>query len=126
MSHVLAVTDATFAAEIEQHEGLAVVDFWATWCAPCRAVAPIVEQLATTYAGTVRVAKLNTDENPRTMVRLGVRGIPALLFFKGGRVVDRIVGAVPRAKIEAKLRGLERDAVAIRRRVAHAPVGGVQ
>jgi len=104
MSNVLAVTDATFAAEIEQHDGLAVVDFWATWCAPCRAVAPIVEQLAGAYAGRAKVAKLNTDENPRTMARLGVRGIPALLFFRHGQVVDRIIGAVPRARIEAKLK----------------------
>jgi thioredoxin 1 len=100
----MAVTDATFAREIEQHEGLAVVDFWATWCAPCRAVAPIVEQLATEYAGRAKVTSLDGDVNQRTMVRYGVRSLPTLLFFRNGQVVDRIVGAVPRAKIEATLR----------------------
>jgi thioredoxin 1 len=103
-SNVLVVTDASFTQEIEQHEGLAVVDFWATWCGPCRVIAPIVEQLAAAYAGRARIAKLNTDENQQTMLRYGVRGIPTLLFFRNGQLVDRIIGAVPRAKIEAKLR----------------------
>ena len=106
MSNVLAVTDATFAPEIEQHDGLAMVDFWAAWCAPCRMIAPIVEQLAEDYAGRVRVAKLDADANPRTMVQLGVRSLPTLLFFRNGQLVDQIVGAVPRARIEAKLQEL--------------------
>lgn len=104
MSNVLAVTDATFATEIEQHQGLAMVDFWAAWCGPCRMIAPIVEQLATYYAGKARIAKLDADANPRTMAKFGVRGIPALLFFKDGKLVDQVVGAVPRARIEAVLR----------------------
>ena len=93
------VTDADFGAEIEQHAGVAVVDFWATWCGPCRLIAPVVDQLATEYAGKVKVAKLDTDANPRTMTRFGVRSIPTLLFFRDGEVVDRVVGALPKGQI---------------------------
>ncbi|MHB1224741.1 MAG: thioredoxin [Gemmatimonadaceae bacterium] len=104
MSNVLAVTDGTFAAEVEQHAGLVVVDFWATWCGPCRMIKPIVEQLATDYVDTVRFTSVDGDSNQRTMARFGVRGLPTLLFFQHGRVVDSIVGAVPRARIEERLR----------------------
>ena len=104
MSNVLAVTDETFAAEVEQHTGLVVVDFWATWCGPCRMIKPVVEQLAADYAGTVKFTAVDGDENQRTMMRFGVRGLPTLLFFQGGRVVDSVVGAVPRARIEERLR----------------------
>src|SRR5215204_1352023 len=98
-----AVTDQTFAQAIEQHAGLAVVDFWATWCGPCRMIAPILDQLAEEYDGKVKVAKLDVDTNIQTATRFNVRSIPMLLFFKDGRVVDQIVGAVPRAAIESKL-----------------------
>lgn len=98
-----AVTDDTFESEIEKHAGLAVVDFWATWCGPCRMIAPILEQLATEYAGKVKVAKLDVDTNIRTATRFNVRSIPLLLFFKDGKVVDQIVGAVPKMHIETKL-----------------------
>ena len=98
-----AVTDETFEAEIEKHAGLAIVDFWATWCGPCRMIAPILEQLATEYAGKVKVAKLDVDTNIRTATRFNVRSIPLLLFFKDGKVVDQIVGAVPKMHIETKL-----------------------
>jgi len=98
-----AVTDETFEAEIEKHEGLVVVDFWATWCGPCRMIAPILDQLATEYAGKVKVAKVDVDTNIRTATRFNVRSIPLLLFFKDGKVVDQIVGAVPKMHIETKL-----------------------
>jgi thioredoxin 1 len=98
-----AVTDDNFETEIEKHDGLAVVDFWATWCGPCRMIAPILEQLATEYAGKVKVAKLDVDTNIKTATRFNVRSIPLLLFFKDGKVVDQIVGAVPKTHIENKL-----------------------
>ncbi len=98
-----AVTDETFETEIEKHTGLVVVDFWATWCGPCRMIAPILDQLATEYAGKVKVAKLDVDTNIRTATRFNVRSIPMLLFFKDGKVVDQIVGAVPKMHIENKL-----------------------
>lgn len=101
-NNALAVTDATFEAEVEKHEGLVVVDFWATWCGPCRAIAPIIDQLATEYAGKVKVAKVDVDSNQRTGMRFNVRSIPTLLFFKNGKVVDQVIGAQPRANIESK------------------------
>ena len=101
--HTHAVTDDNFEAEIEKHDGLAVVDFWATWCGPCRMIAPILDQLAGEYAGKVKVAKLDVDTNIKTATRFNVRSIPLLLFFKDGKVVDQIVGAVPKTHIENKL-----------------------
>ena len=98
-----AVTDDNFELEIENHSGLAVVDFWATWCGPCRMIAPILDQLATEYEGKVKVAKLDVDTNIKTATRFNVRSIPLLLFFKDGKVVDQIVGAVPKVSIETKL-----------------------
>ena len=99
MANATPVTDANFEAEVEKHDGLAVVDFWATWCGPCRMIAPAVDQLAEEYAGRVKVAKLDTDANPRTMTRFGVRSIPTLLFFRDGQVVDRVVGALPKGQL---------------------------
>ncbi|HJQ19074.1 MAG TPA: thioredoxin [Gemmatimonadaceae bacterium] len=101
--NITTVTDDTFESEIEKQNGLSVVDFWATWCGPCRMVAPILDQLATEYAGKVKVAKLDVDTNIRTATRFNVRSIPMLLFFKDGKVVDQIVGAVPKTHIETKL-----------------------
>jgi thioredoxin 1 len=103
MSHATAVTDETFEAEIEKHPGLAVVDFWATWCGPCRVIAPSLDQIAVEYAGKIKVAKLDIDTNIKTSTRFNVRSIPLLLFFKDGKVVDQIVGAVPKANIESKV-----------------------
>ena len=103
MPNIFDVTDATFEQEVEQSSGLTIVDFHAPWCAPCRLIAPHLDAIAAERAGDVRVAKLNSDENPRTTVRFGVRSMPTLLFFNGGRLVGRIVGAVPRARIEAEL-----------------------
>ncbi|MGH7699587.1 MAG: thioredoxin [Gemmatimonadales bacterium] len=101
--HPFAVTDDSFAQEVEQHQGLVLVDFWATWCGPCHMVAPILEQIATEYAGRVRVAKLDVDANQRTMMRFNVRSIPSILFFKDGRHVDTIVGAYPKAQFVQKI-----------------------
>lgn len=101
--NVLNVTDESFATEVEGSNGLAIVDFWADWCGPCRIVAPIVEQLATEYAGRVTVAKLDVDANPRTAARFNVRSIPSILFFRDGKLVDTVVGAVPRPVLERKV-----------------------
>jgi thioredoxin 1 len=97
------VTDDDFASAVEQQQGLTVVDFWATWCGPCRMIAPILEQLANEYEGKLTVAKLDVDANPRSAARFGVRSIPTLLFFKDGKLVDQVIGAVPKAALEAKL-----------------------
>lgn len=100
----VAVTDGSFGTDVEQAKGLVLVDFWATWCGPCRAIAPTLDALAAEYAGTVTIAKVNTDENQAVTMRFNVRSIPSLLFFKDGRHVDTIVGAVPRPAIEAKIK----------------------
>ena len=104
MANATPVTDANFEAEVENHDGLAVVDFWATWCGPCRMIAPVLDQLAAEYKDKVKVTKLDVDANIKTATRFNVRSIPMLLFFKDGKVVDQIVGAVPRQTIEAKFK----------------------
>lgn len=104
MSGVMEVTDETFAQEVEQIEGVAIVDFWAAWCAPCRLVGPIVDELATEYAGQVKVAKLDVDSSQRTAMRFGIRSIPSVLFFKDGQHVDTVIGAVPKQQLEQKLK----------------------
>ncbi|MBX6333184.1 MAG: thioredoxin, partial [Gemmatimonadaceae bacterium] len=103
MSNAVVVTDTTFEQEIEKHNGLAVVDFWATWCGPCRMVAPILDQLAAEYR-TAKVAKLDVDANQQTAMRFNVRSIPTILFFKDGKLVDTVIGAVPKAKLESKFK----------------------
>ncbi|GAC1656033.1 MAG: thioredoxin [Gemmatimonadaceae bacterium] len=104
MSEAMAVTDATFDAEVVKHDGLTVVDFWATWCGPCRMVGPILDQLASEYSGKVKVTKLDVDSNGKTATQFNVRSIPTLLFFKNGKLVDQIVGALPKAQIESKFK----------------------
>jgi thioredoxin 1 len=104
MSAVLEVTDENFAEEVEQNEGVAMVDFWAAWCGPCRFVAPIVDELAREYEGQVKVLKLDVDNSQRTAVRFGIRSIPSILFFKDGEHVDTVVGAVPKQQLELKLK----------------------
>jgi thioredoxin 1 len=99
-STVVDVTDATFAAEVEESDRLTVVDFWATWCGPCRMISPILEQIAAERADEVKVVKLDVDENAATTTRFNIRSMPTLLFFKGGKPVGQIVGAVPRGRIE--------------------------
>ena len=96
------VTDLDFDEQVSRYP-LVVVDFWAEWCAPCRAIAPIIKQLAHDYAGKVVFMKLNVDENPRTAARFGIMSIPTLMIFKEGKPVDAIIGAVPRRVIESKI-----------------------
>jgi thioredoxin 1 len=103
---VLEVTDATFDQEVLRSEQPVLVDFWAVWCGPCKAIAPTVDSVAATYAGKLKVAKVNVDENAATPSRFGIRGIPALLFFKGGKVADQVVGFVPQDVIEEKIQRL--------------------
>jgi len=101
---ILEVTDETFGAEIEESSGVTMVDFWATWCGPCRLVAPIVQELAEEYDGKIKVAKLDVDTSQRTAMRYNVRSIPSILFFKDGEHVDTVVGAVPKQHLEGKLK----------------------
>ena len=100
---LVTVTDSNFGSEIEGATGLAVVDFWAAWCGPCRMVAPVIEQLATEYEGQVRVGKLDVDANQQVAMRFNIRSIPSILFFKDGKHVDTVVGAVPKAMLERKI-----------------------
>jgi thioredoxin 1 len=99
----LTVTDDNFQSTIEGAEGLAVVDFWAAWCGPCRMVGPIIEELAGQYAGKVTVGKLDVDSNQRTATQYNVRSIPTILFFRDGKVVDTVIGAVPKPALERKI-----------------------
>lgn len=103
---VLEVNDANFDEEVLKSEQPVLVDFWAVWCGPCKAIEPIVDGVAATYAGKLKVIKVNVDENGATPSRYGIRGIPALLFFKGGKVADQIVGYVPQDVIEEKIKRL--------------------
>jgi thioredoxin 1 len=104
MGSVVELTDGTFAAEVESAEGLVLVDFWAPWCAPCRAVAPVVQQLATAWAGQVKVGKLNVDDNQATAAAYGIRSIPTIALFKDGQPVEGVLGAVPKAQLEQMIR----------------------
>jgi thioredoxin 1 len=100
---LVTLTDANFASEISKRD-LVVVDFWAAWCGPCRMISPIIEQLAREYAGKITFGKLNVDENPMVSNRFGIQSIPAILVFKGGKQVDGLIGAVPKAHIESKFK----------------------
>jgi thioredoxin 1 len=103
---VLEVNDANFDQEVLKSEQPVLVDFWAIWCGPCKAIAPIVDGLAATYAGKLKVAKVNVDQNGATPSRYGIRGIPTLLFFKGGKIADQVVGYVAQDVIEEKVKKL--------------------
>ena len=98
--NLFIVTDDTFQKEVLEAERPTFVDFWASWCGPCKMIGPVFEELSKEYSGKVKFAKVNVDENPKTPTNYGVRGIPTLIMFKGGKVVDQIVGAVPRSQLE--------------------------
>jgi thioredoxin 1 len=100
MAGPLEITAANFEAEVLKSTTPVLIDFWAPWCGPCRMVAPSVEEMATQYAGKLKVGKLNVDDHPSVAQRYGITGIPALLFFEGGQVVDTVVGAVPKNTLQ--------------------------
>lgn len=100
------ITDATFDSEVLSNRGTVLVDCWAPWCGPCRMVGPVLEQLAREYAGRIKIAKLNVDENPQTASRYAIRSIPTMLLFNRGEMIDSLVGALPKQEIERRLQAL--------------------
>ncbi|HBA53037.1 thioredoxin [Syntrophorhabdus aromaticivorans] len=104
MSTAVSVTDSDFTKEVMESTIPVVVDFWATWCGPCQAMGPVIDAVAGEYAGKVKVLKMNVDENPGTPMKYGVRGIPTLILFNKGEVVDRLIGAQPKASVENLLK----------------------
>jgi len=97
------ITDSTFAGEVLSAPGPVLVDCWAPWCGPCRMVAPVLEQIAREYTGRIKIAKLNVDQNPQTAGRYSIRSIPTMLLFNGGKMVDTMVGALPKQEIERRI-----------------------
>ena len=100
------LTEQTFDEALVANQSLMMVDFWAEWCGPCRAIAPVLEELARTSGGRVTLAKVNVDENPGLAARYGIRSIPTILFVKDGKVADQVIGAVPKAQLQKKLDAL--------------------
>jgi thioredoxin 1 len=103
MGKALHVTDATFEAEVLKSDKPVLVDFWAEWCGPCRMIAPVVEEMAGEYEGKAKITKLDVDSNPQVSMMFGIRSIPTLLIFKNGKIVDQIVGAVPKPVLKKQL-----------------------
>ncbi len=101
--HPVEITDANFEQEVIKSDLPVLIDFWAVWCGPCKAIAPIVTELAAEYEGRMKVGKIDIDNNQEVSVKYGIRSIPTLLLFKDGKIVDQIVGAVPKAQIVAKI-----------------------
>ena len=102
----VTLSDANFQEEVLQSDAPVLVDFWATWCGPCRMIAPVIEQLAGEFEGRAKIAKMDVDHNPETPMHFGIRSIPTLLFFKDGRVVDQVVGAASKKVLADKLEAL--------------------
>ena len=99
----LEFTDANFQQVVMESDKLSVIDFWAEWCGPCRAIGPVIEELAVQYDGKVNIGKVNVDVNPNLSMNFGITSIPAILFVKGGQVVDKQIGAVPKAVLDKKI-----------------------
>jgi thioredoxin 1 len=97
-------TDANFDTDVINSDKLSVVDFWAVWCGPCKAIGPMIEDLSTQYSGTVNIGKVDVDSNPDVSMKYGIRSIPTILLFKGGQVVDKVIGAVPKAQLEETIK----------------------
>ncbi|MFV1884601.1 MAG: thioredoxin [Balneola sp.] len=103
MANTVEFTDSNFDEEVLKSEHPVLVDFWAEWCGPCRMIGPVVEEMASEYAGKAKIGKVNVDHNPEVSVKYGIRSIPALLIFKDGQVVDQIIGAVPKTHLTKQL-----------------------
>jgi len=103
MSKPIEITDATFEEEVVNADTPVLVDFWADWCAPCKMIAPIVEELAEEYDGQIKFGKVDVDSNPKVATNYGIRGIPTLLIFKAGEPIDQVVGAVPKSVLKKRL-----------------------
>ncbi len=99
----IVLNDATFQRQVIESEQLVLVDFWASWCIPCKMIAPVIDKVADRHAGQLKVGKLNIDENPATAVSYGITGIPTLLFFKDGQVIDRVTGLISQAQLETQI-----------------------
>lgn len=106
MANVQQVSDASFDSDVLQADVPVLIDFWAPWCGPCKAIAPVVEELAGEYDGRLKVVKMNVDDNPQTPAQYGVRGIPNLILFKSGEVKQQIVGAVPKGHLVKAIDGV--------------------
>lgn len=98
--NVVEITDSNFESEVLKSDKLTLVDFWAPWCGPCKIIGPIMEELANDYEGKVKFTKLNVDDNPNTASAYGIRGIPTVIFYKNGEVIEQVVGAVPKSELE--------------------------
>ena len=103
MSKPVEVTDATFDEEILKSDTLAIVDFWAVWCGPCKMIAPIMEEFASEYEGKIKIAKVDVDNNPTIKEKYGIQSIPTVMFFKDGKVVDQVIGATPKSHFQEKI-----------------------